>query len=733
MNMNYYALGPTIVAAFVLILGFFVLLKNRKNKLNLIYFYLSISLFAWLISFSLMYWSFGKYDLAYFFAKIGFIGVILTPVCILHFTVEFLNSSLKRYTPFFYLLTIPVICINFLSPHMYSGLSENFWGYYPIAGKLYFIALFEFVGTFLVATIVLFRHFRKENTDIVKREQIKYLMMAFAIALFASGDYIIKYPAINFYPFGYIVVIFFSFIMALNAVKNNLMDIRLVITNGTILIFLYIFVLGIPIYLGLYTHQWFVSFVLLFVFSTLAPLIFRFLQRKAELILLAEQERYQQLLMQASKGMIEKEYDISKLSQLIVRIIKRSVKINFVSLFIINEEKNIYDNLASRGENGDLEPLQEVSKNNKIIAFMESYKKPFFFSDLQEELKNEFLKISKNINIIVPSIFRDEVIGFLILGEKENKTLYSKKDIEIFGTLSNQAALAVENCMFLEKSQKQQKRLFEADKLASIGGMADGMAHQIRNRLNSFGLAAELLSYDVQDFSTDYKEFIEKNSGIKNMITNMNELIHSINENVKKTNTVLTGILNFAKPKGSVTEKETFSLREILAPSIMLVQVKHHKEKVPIVLDIFDDDRIYGIKYQIQEVCFNCIDNAFEAIMEKEQHIQNPLFNDVDKKEPFVPEIKVSLRYLIERNRYQIIIKDNGIGIKPENKAKIFSAFFTTKPSSKSGSGIGSYVARRMIVEAHNGDISFESRYGEGTTFTITLPLSSKKDKEVQE
>ena len=86
-----------------------------------------------------------------------------------------------------------------------------------------------------------------------------------------------------------------------------------------------------------------------------------------------------------------------------------------------------------------------------------------------------------------------------------------------------------------------------------------------------------------------------------------------------------------------------------------------------------------------------------------------------------------------DKNKCQIIIKDNGIGIKPENKAKIFSAFFTTKPSSKSGSGIGSYVARRMIVEAHNGDISFESKYGEGTVFTITLPMSSKKEKDVQD
>jgi signal transduction histidine kinase len=205
-------------------------------------------------------------------------------------------------------------------------------------------------------------------------------------------------------------------------------------------------------------------------------------------------------------------------------------------------------------------------------------------------------------------------------------------------------------------------------------------------------------------------------------------MIVSIDENVKKTNTILTGILNFAKPKSSVTEKEIFSLKEIIEASKMLVQIKHHKEKVPVVLDIPNEDKIYGIKYQIQEVCFNCIDNSFEAVIEKEQHLKNPLFNDIDKTEHFVPEIKVSLKYL-DDNKYQIIIKDNGIGIKQENKVKIFSAFFTTKPSSKSGSGIGSYVARRMIVESHNGDITFESKYGEGTTFFITLPLSQKKER----
>ena len=432
--------------------------------------------------------------------------------------------------------------------------------------------------------------------------------------------------------------------------------------------------------------------------------------------------------MQASTGMIEKDYDISKLSKLIVRIIKRSVKIVFVSLYIFDEAKNVYVNIDYRGR--EKKVLKDLPKDIGFMDFMKKKKKPFFFSALPEQYKNELMKINPGITLIIPSIFKDRIIGFLFLGDKENRTLYSPRDVEVFGVLSNQAALAIENCLFLERSQKQQKRLFEAEKLASIGGMADGMAHQIRNRLNSFGLAAELLSYDVKDFSEGHKAFIEQHPNINEMIKSMNELILSINENVKKTNTVLTGILDFAKPKGSVTNKEIFSMKEIVDPAVMLVHVKHHREKVPIVLDIpSDNDKIYGIKYQIQEVCFNCIDNAFEAIIEKEQHMQNPLINDIDKSQPFVPEIRVSLKYLPDKNKYQIIIKDNGIGIKPENKAKIFSAFFTTKPSSKSGSGIGSYVARRMIVEAHDGDMSFESKYGEGSIFTITLPLSSKKDK----
>ncbi len=720
--MNYYALCPSIVTAFVLILGFFVLFKNRKNRLNLLYFYLSISLFIWLFFFSLMYWNTGKYELSYFFAKLGFIGVILTPVSALHFIAEFLNSRIKNYAVYFYLATIPVIIINFSSHLIYSGLSLNFWGYYPIAGKIYFIALFQFVATFLVATIVLLKYFFNKNVNLVKKEQIKYLIMAFSIALLASGDYIIKYPGINFYPFGYIVVIFFSFLMALNAIRNNLMDIRLAITKSSIFFALYVVVLGIPIYFGFVLDQWIIAFFLVFIFSSVAPVALRALQKKAEKILLSEQEKYQQLLIQASKGMIE-QHEIKKLSQLIVRIIKQSVKIKFVVLYIFDEDKNCFYNVASRTSGDKKINSVRIEKDSPIVRYMKFKNSPFLYFGLRDVLKKGFSEICSDINLIVPSIFRDEVLGFLLLGEKENKTLYSSKDMDLFKTLANQASLAIENCFFLEKSKHQQEKLFEAEKLASIGGMADGMAHQIRNRLNSFNLAAETLQFDIDDLSSLDKTLTDK-ANVKDIITDMTSIITSIKNNVQKTNTILTGILNFAKHKESDAVFEYFSLKEIVNAAILLVEVKHHKEKIPITVDVPENDSIYGIKYQLQEVCFNFIDNALEAVVEKQQHLINKFFNDI-KEENYVPKIKVSLNFA-DKNRYQIIFQDNGIGVKEENKPKIFSAFFTTKPSSKSGSGIGSYVARRMICEAHKGDIKFDSVYGKGTTFIITLPMSQK-------
>ena len=157
---------------------------------------------------------------------------------------------------------------------------------------------------------------------------------------------------------------------------------------------------------------------------------------------------------------------------------------------------------------------------------------------------------------------------------------------------------------------------------------------------------------------------------------------------------------------------ETFIFKEIVNLAYEMLKVKHHlPDKLIVSTNFKETDTVFGVKSQLMEVIYNVIDNAFEATEEK----QNLLKNEEQIK--YVPQIDISLTY--KNNKAIIKISDNGIGIKEENSGKIFIPFFTTKASFKSGTGIGMYIVRRMIVENHKGKIWFESKYMIGTDIII--------------
>ena len=722
-----YAISSLVASVSCIIFAVLAYTNNRKSKLNFRFSIISFVIGIWAL-FPFITSIIPDNEKALLYGRICYIFAIFTPPAFFHFVFVTLGIDKKKVNKYliyiFYFFSLIFLMFSF-SDLFIKDVVSHAPNAHVVPGPIYPFYILFFAALCPYSIILLFRRYAALIG--YKREQMKFLALAFFIALIGGGMHVVSaYVNVEIIPHD-LLIFAWSMIVFYSISKYGYLNIKLTLLKSIVFILVYCVILGIPFYIGFKTNQWFIASIILFALSTIGPVSLKYLQGKTEKLLLAEQEKYQQFLLQASVGMVEQK-EVSKLTQLIVRMITKSVRVKFAYLFIYSEEKQSFVCAVNRGEKIKDKSIS-FSNKSPLIEFIKSNPNPFLFLDIPKNIKNLFSSISDNIALVVPAAIRKDLIAFMVLGDKINESLYSTKDLEVFKTLANQAALAIANCNFLSKTNNQQKRLFEAEKLASIGGMADGMAHQIRNRLNSFGFAAELLKFDIQDFSEDHKDFIDKNSDVVEMVNNMNELISSINENVKKTNTILKGILDFAKPKGSVTDKEFFSLREVIDSSTMLVQIKHHREKVPVVLDIPNEDKIYGIKYQIQEVCYNCIDNAFEAIIEKEQHLKNPLFEDIDKTKDFNPEIKVSLKYTDDKNKCQIIIKDNGIGIKQENKVKIFSAFFTTKPSSKSGSGIGSYVARRMIVESHNGDISFDSKYGEGTTFIITLPLLNKKNR----
>ncbi|MBU1871321.1 MAG: ATP-binding protein, partial [Candidatus Omnitrophica bacterium] len=117
---------------------------------------------------------------------------------------------------------------------------------------------------------------------------------------------------------------------------------------------------------------------------------------------------------------------------------------------------------------------------------------------------------------------------------------------------------------------------------------------------------------------------------------------------------------------------------------------------------------------QLEEVLFNLIDNAYDAMKERKDTLKEPDYRG---------KITITCQQSIDDNLI-ITFADNGIGVKDEDRRKVFTPFFTTKISSRKGTGLGLFVIQRIITEIHSGKIKYESKYAKGTSFIIKLPIA---------
>jgi signal transduction histidine kinase len=495
------------------------------------------------------------------------------------------------------------------------------------------------------------------------------------------------------------------------------MDIRIAITRAGIFLFVYAFVLGIPFLLALKYNLWFFSLILMAILASGGPFIFLLLRRKAEDILMAEQRRYQQLLTQASEGMVL-ERNLGRLVKLVAYIIKRIVKVKFAAVFLKDNIDNVYKLAVIRDSKTHILP-DKFWDEDPFIQYIQKSEEPFLFSELTKSIREKFGQDSE-IDLIVPSTIQNNLIGFLVLGTKLNNTIYTTDDINIFKTLSNQAALAITNCIFTERLQNDQELLFNQEKVALLGGMAGGVAHQFRNRLNHFQAIYGQMQLVIEEYKENNPEIIKKDANIKKLLDEMNEMSEEIHTNVGRSTEIIRGILSLSKMQENGVSFVEFNLSEFIGEFTIMLKVKHKlgdAEIFPLKYEANSkDDLIYGDKIRLFETLYNCIDNAYEAIEEKMAYYLSP-----EEKENFKPEIWMKVTQKEKTTLIEII--DNGIGIKEENKKRIFAPFFTTKVSSKkSGSGVGAFFTKVNIEKYHNGKMWFESEYKRGSTFFLEIP-----------
>jgi signal transduction histidine kinase len=268
--------------------------------------------------------------------------------------------------------------------------------------------------------------------------------------------------------------------------------------------------------------------------------------------------------------------------------------------------------------------------------------------------------------------------------------------------------------------QLLQSQLLQSEKMASIGQLAAGVAHEINNPATFVGVNAVTMEKWWKLFEPIFDKAIElgwdQEPGLKKlpeMLANVPRMIQSIKEGTARISSITSALREFARPSNE--KKQLTDIRQVFKGMAIMTKnrYKYHAELV--IEDKAEIPKIFGNSQKLEQVFVNLIINAADAIKEKADMMK-------DRGQPFQGLISISTS-LRERpkKRIEIVIKDNGIGMETDVMKKVFDPFFTTK-SQKKGTGLGMSIVYG-IIEDHGGTISVESTKGEGTGFTVTFPI----------
>lgn len=678
-------------------------------------------------SFSVAFWSFcyfmwqvsGTAEQALYWSRALMMGGIFIPPAFLHLAVNLIEQSSKRTKSLILCyLTSGIFCVLNLTPLFVKDVRPRLlFQFWPTAGITFGLFLLFFTAVVLYAHVLLYKYM--QHASGYKRNQIKYIQLGTAIG-FAGG--FTNYPLwfdIPMLPIGNILVSVYVILVFYTIVKYNLMDIRIAVTRAAISLIVYTVVLGFPFWLGhIWLSSiplWYIPFIVGIALAFLGPLIYNSLKHKAENLLLAEQRVYQDILLQASEGMVH-EHDLDKLLKFTVYIVKNNVKPSYAAIYLHDMSSDTFVLKAAK-KTGTPFIHKEFVHNDPFIEYLETRRVPFTYEQLPDHVKKSVG--NTDMGLIVPSVIKESCIGFMIIGHKLNRTLFVDDDIRTFQIISNQAATAVVNCMYTDRAKRDQELMLNAEKLALIGGMAAGVAHQFRNRLNNFVAASGEMQFAIEDFKNQAAQTVQTDGSVCNLVTAMLDCSKVIDWNVQRTTDIIQGVMNISHMQEQGITFTEFPMSELLNQAVSMLVVKHRiqdEHTLPLLINIDKDEILYGDKLRIFECLYNTIDNSYEALKEKTDYRLSS-----EEKKHFKPHIHVEL--VQEQDNSLIVIRDNGVGIKDENKKKVFAPFYTSKPSSKSsGSGIGTYFVKRNIEDFHNGKVWFESKYMEGTTFYFQMP-----------
>jgi signal transduction histidine kinase len=403
-----------------------------------------------------------------------------------------------------------------------------------------------------------------------------------------------------------------------------------------------------------------------------------------------------------NSGLME-TLEIDEILRLVLEGVIKNIGFDRARLYLINEKRNVLECKMAVGV--DVEKIKgiELPLDPEVSVVSRSVieKKPYIIPDaMNDQRVNPILKEKFNLHslVVIPLFTKEKVLGVIAADHIEPGRRLTKETLDSVMTFAQQAGLAIQNASMYQElknfSQQMEERiqkttadlrkteaqLIRSEKLAALGQLAAGIAHEIRNPLTSINILIHSL-----------RERLPSENSQQEDLKVIEEEIHRINE-------IVDQFLRFAKPALPFFEKtEALSIFEEI---LQLLKLQIEKQHIVVQKEYQALPMILMDREQMKQAMLNLLLNAIQAMPEGGQ-------------------LTLSGRNSEDGQWIHLSIQDSGTGISAEDIDKLFDPFFSTK---EGGVGLGLSITHR-IIDQHHGKIEVESDPGNGTLFTVWLPI----------
>ncbi len=657
-----------------------VLLKPRRRKVHWLFGFFAVTIAAWYLTTFL-----GGVTGGTILARVNLVCAVLLPISGSHFFRAFVadeQGPLRLIHRGASIVGVGLIAVSLTPVYDHIVLRS---------------AIFVYVLAMLIASLVLIYGRARAQASRFEAARLNYLATVGGLAAtFTAAEYL-PYVGVDIPPVGTILILVFLYVLSQSVLRYRLLDLyelvgRLgVLTAVSFTLAAIFWVLVEVTGSRFFLHSVVAALVVLMLFEPARPKV----EEKISQIFFRERFDLERTLGDLRRQLAH-TLELDSVLRVLCAGLERSRRITHAAVYLVDEDLRGYNLRAQVGpepvariEIAPARPLLDRLKRDGAVVLETLEREIAERREHGEEREAETLveivqALSAMSGAVCVALLSDsgDVYGFLSVREERLRDAFSPEEVQLLRGLAAQATIAVENSRLYQ-------RMKERDRLAALGEMAAGLAHEIRNPLGAIKASAQFLNDGPSD-PEGTKEFL----GI-------------IVEEVDRLNRVVASFLDYARPQSG--EASVSDVNAVVQRTMQLLGNVCQDADVKATLAL--EERVPSVRIdaeQLRQVLINLVQNAVQAMENG-----GTLLIETGSRER-VDVYGQTSRWV------ELRVTDTGPGIPKRVLANLFVPFVTTKDH---GTGLGLAISQRMVADA-GGRIEVRTHAGVGTTFIVHLPIN---------